>query len=347
MAVTRVAINTRILNNRVTGIPRYTRELVRRFGDKSIQISSSNASEGIRGHLWEQMVLPHKVRGALLFSPCNTGPIMIEKQVLTVHDWSAMDHPEWFTRRFAAWYQFLVPKLVRRVRRVIAVSKFTQERILEATGVPEEHVIVIPNGVDASYSRRTDLEIAAMRQSLGLPSGYYILSLCSLEPRKNLHRLLKAWRIIQKDIPKDIWLVLAGGSGKSLVFRNVDFGSLPPRVWLAGYVSDEHLPALYSGALAFVYVSLYEGFGLPLLEAMACGAPVVNSGTASLPEVAGDASIMVDPYDVGAIVDNIRRLIDDSVLHEDLRQRGLNRAKLFSWDVTARNTWQVIKEAVG
>ncbi|MBC7323609.1 MAG: glycosyltransferase family 4 protein, partial [Acetomicrobium sp.] len=167
----------------------------------------------------------------------------------------------------------------------------------------------------------------------------------TIEPRKNLQRLLEAWSVVCSNLPQDVWLVVAGAKGKDIIFKNTSLKKLPPRVYMPGHVPDEHLPALYSGAIALVYVSLYEGFGLPPLEAMACGTPVLISNVTSLPEVVGDAALMVDPYDVDAIAEGIKRLVEDDNLRKELSQKGLARAKLFSWDRTAEVTWSVLKEA--
>ncbi|HPU78519.1 MAG TPA: glycosyltransferase family 1 protein, partial [Thermosynergistes sp.] len=167
----------------------------------------------------------------------------------------------------------------------------------------------------------------------------------TIEPRKNLQRLLEAWCVICQKLPQDVWLVVAGAKGRESIFRDASFNDLPPKVYMAGHVPDEHLPALYSGALFFAYVSLYEGFGFPPLEAMACGTPVLTSNVTSIPEVVGDAALMVDPYDVEAIADGIKRLVEDSSLRAELSRRGIARAKMFTWDKTAELTWKVLEEA--
>jgi len=342
---TLVVVNARILSSVLTGVQRYTLELLSRFDDRVRTFAPKARLDGVRGHLWEQIVLPRRLKGELLFSPGNTGPLAVRRQVITVHDVVPLDHPEWLNPQFAAWYRFLVPSLVRRVRRVIAISEFTRKRLLERTGVEPEKIVVIPNGVDARFHPRSEEDVRRVRDALGIPTAHYVLSLGSLEPRKNLHRLLQAWGLIQAEVPEDVWLIVAGAKGKPLVFRDVSFDRLPPRVYLTGHVPDEHLPALYSGALAFVYVSVYEGFGLPPLEAMASGTPTLTSNQTALPEVVGDAGLMVDPYEVEAIAWEIKRLVEDSVLRAGLRKKGLERAKQFSWDKTAELTWKVLQEA--
>lgn len=341
----RLTCNTRILGTHLTGVQRYTLELLSRFKGNIQEIKPAHPLHGIRGHAWEQFILPAKVGKGLLWSPSNTGPLVIERQVVTLHDLVPMDHPEWLNPRFAAWYRFLTPRLVQRVRGVLTVSEFTKQRIIAHCPEAESKTHVVHNAVDARFRPiGTDL-VEQVRKRMGIPSGHYFLALGSLEPRKNLSRLLQAWVTIQVQIPDDVWLVIAGAQGRGLVFGEVSFENLPPRVHLTGHVPDELLPALYSGAIAAPYLSLYEGFGLPPLEAMACGTPVLTSNVTSLPEVVGDAALMVEPYDVEAIADGLKRLVEDFFLRDELRRKGLERAKRFNWDKTAELTWQVLQQA--
>ena len=340
-------INTRILSYPITGVQRYLLELLQRMPTGGIQqIAPQHPLSGARAHLWEQTVLPLRARGQLLWSPSNTGPLAVSRQVVTIHDVVPIDHPEWLNQRFAAWYRFLTPKLARRVARVITDSEFTKARLLETTGVADDKVIVVPLGVDARFGPQDRADVESAIQKLELPTSRYVLSLGSLEPRKNLGRLLRAWEVIYRSLPEDVWLVVSGAKGKSMVFQDVpELKTLPPRVFLTGHVPDELLPALYSGAMAFAYLSVYEGFGLPPLEAMASGTPTLVGNRASLPEVVGDAAVQVDPFDIEAIAGGLHRLIEDSSLRAVLRERGLERAKQFDWDKTAEQTWQVLEEA--
>lgn len=345
---TRVFVNTRSLMGPLTGVHRYTQEVLARL-KKRPQLYEvfppPNLASGLKGHVWEQVALPFLVKGDLLFSPANTGPLAVRKQVVTIHDVSVFDRPEGFSWQFTTFYRLLLPALARRSLRVIAVSNFTKQRILDILGLEDERVKVIPNGVDQRFYPRSNQEVAEALRKLNLPSPYYVLSLSSLEPRKNLHRLLQAWEIVCSELPQEVWLVLAGNKGKTAIFRELSFKRLPPRVHFTGHIPDKWLPAIYSGAIAFVYVSLYEGFGLPPLEAMASGTPPITSNCTALPEVVGDAGLMVDPYDVEAIAWGLKRLVEDSALREELRNKGLERARQFSWDKTAELTWKVLQEA--
>ena len=337
-----VISNSRILASHTTGVQRYLLELLARMPGIE-QIAPATALAGMRGHAWEQLRLPGLCRGKLLWSPSNTGPLALRNQVVTIHDVVPLDHPEWLNWRFAAWYRFLIPRLARRVRHVIVDSDFTRQRLIAHSGIGADKITVIHCGVDARFQPQSPQAIAAARADLQLPPGRYALAVGSLEPRKNLGRLLLAWAQLLPQLPPDLWLVLAGAKGKSLVFADVpELRQLPQRVHLSGYVPDDLLPALYAGAEVFVYPSLYEGFGLPPLEAMACGTPVIVGNRASLPEVVGDAAVLVDPGRVDAIARGLMQLLGAAGVRAGLGRAGRERAALFDWHQTANRTMQVL-----
>lgn len=342
-----IAWNGRNLSNPMTGVQRYTSEIIARFpADQILRIAPDAAwSSGIRGHMWEQVQLPLQLADRLLWSPANTGPLTIANQVLSVMDMSPLDNPERLSPKFAAWYGFLLPKLLRRVRTVLTISEFSRERILYHVPEIADRIRVTPLAADARFRRADAVRIETVRRKFGIPTPHYLIALGSLEPRKNLPRLIDAWRIAQQRLPDDISLVLAGGAGKSIVFGSHEFGELPGRTILTGRVDDEDLPALYSGAIASIYVSLYEGFGLPPLESMACGTPVIASHAGAIPEVVGDSAILVDPLDTESIAEGVTKMLDDRAMHKGLRERALQQAMLFSWDETARLTWAGLQEA--
>lgn len=294
------------------------------------------------GHLWEQLCLPRLAAGRMLWSPANAGPVFVDKQVVTFHDIAVLDHPEWFANRFASWYRWLVPRLARRVKRIVAVSEFTKSRLVSALGIDASKIAVIPNGVDERFKKLGQVNLCEL--SCRLPSSSYVLSVGSLEPRKNVPRLLEAWSRCVGQIPSSVWLVISGVKGASQVFRNVPQMSLPSRVHLTGFVPDAELPTLYRGSLTLVYPSVYEGFGLPALEAMASGVPPIVGNNTSLPELIGDAGLCVDPYNIGAIADAITRMVNDLDLREELKQRSIARSQLFDWNKTAFATWNVLTE---
>lgn len=340
-----ITVNTRSAAAQLTGVQRYTLELLARIKDFGT-ICPTQPMHGMKGHLWEQMVLPARLGGSLLWSPANTGPLAMARQVLTIHDMTSFDHPEWMGKKFGQWYRFLTPRLARRVQHIITVSEFTRQRIIAHCPVDPDKVSVVHNGVDAAFRPMDRDSIRAVQSRLQLPSARYVLALGSVEPRKNVFRLLKAWSEIQSSLPEDIWLVIAGGKGGKRIFGEAAGFELPPRVHLTGHVPDDALPALYSGALCSAYVSLYEGFGLPVLESMASGTPTLASATTSLPEVGGDAVLTVDPYSVEEIGRGIKTLLGNADLREQFRSLGLARSKIFSWDRAATVTRGILmKEA--
>lgn len=335
-----IVVNLRTLGqSQITGVERYTQEITRRLPE--LRKIRTGKLEGMKGHIWEQWMLPNQLRGELLWSPANTGPLIVRKQVVTIHDASVLDQPAWFETKFAAWYRWLLPRLIQRVATILTVSQFSKERLLSHTPIDPERVKVVPLAADNRFEPSSMLQISLVKKKYLLPPNY-VLVVGSLEPRKNLSRLFKAWTILANRY-EDVELVVVGGKGKA--FKGIGFEQLPSRVTLLGRIDDEDLPTLYSGAIAFVYPSLYEGFGLPPLEAMACGVPVLTSITTSIPEVVGNAAIKVNPLDTEAIAEGLDGLLSSSELRKHLRSLGLERIKHFSWDKAAKQTWQVLQEA--
>ena len=334
-----IVVNARFLQQQLTGVQRYAREVTARLRNRLRFVEPGSYAQGVAGHLWEQAILPRPLgEGALLWSPTNSGPLGVTNQVVTIHDLSVLDHPEWFSPRFGAWYRFLLPRLARRVKHVLTDSEYSRTRIVTLLAVPEERVSVVPLGVSPGF--RPAQEVGDQRPGPlpGLPQDYLVV-VGSLEPRKNLARVFDAWERVRSSHP-DVTLLVLGGAAR--VFRGRGFAEAPKGVLLAGYVADHDLPRLYGAAVGFVYASLYEGFGLPVLEAMACGTPVVCSNTTSLPEVAGNAALLVDPTDVDDIAHGMGRLLSDRELRDRLRAQGLARARQFNWDVTAERTWDIL-----
>jgi glycosyltransferase involved in cell wall biosynthesis len=339
-----IALNARFYSHAPTGMQRYGIEMANRLDDLLKVLKPASPLKGAKGHLWEQMYLPTAAGKRLLWSPNNTGPLAVAHQVCTIHDIIPIEHPEWFSSEFSGWYQWLMPKLVDRVQHIIAVSHFTKQRLVERFAIKPEKVSVVWNGVDASFRPRPLREIEHTKKEAGIQSPRYVLSLGSLEPRKNLKRLLTAWERILPELPEDVELVVAGAKGASKVFAESKIDRIPGRVNFTGYIPQDHLPALYSGATALVYPSLYEGFGLPPLEAMACGCPVVTSNCTSLPEVVGDDAILVDPFDEESIAEGLFRIIVRPHLREQLSRRAFNRVEPMSWEASAAKTRAILLE---
>jgi glycosyltransferase involved in cell wall biosynthesis len=276
----------------------------------------------------------------ILWSPANTGPVSISEQVLSLCDVSPLEHPEWFSAYFHLWYRVLLPSLVRRVRALITISEFSRGRIHHILGVDLDRIFVVPCGVNREqFKPAPSQRINALRLEIGLKKPFFLFVGFN-NPRKNLPGLLRAWEIFQRSI-KDYELVLVGGTSSN--FANLGIRSLPAGVFRMGAVDDDILPALYTAAAALVIPSFYEGFGLPALEAMACGTPVIASSTSALPEVVGEAGILVDPFDAGSIAEGMRRAVLDSALRTFLQEAGFERCSNYPWQKSAEMAYQIIQ----
>jgi glycosyltransferase involved in cell wall biosynthesis len=336
-----LVINARSLSRRLTGVERYTAEISTRL-EKSLRSEMPPRDlPPAAGHFWEQLILPQKVRkGELLWSPANIGPIAVSKQMLTLHDTSVLEHPEWFKPLFSRWYRAVLPVLVQRVRRVLTVSEHSRQSIRKLFKLPAEKVVAISEGVNRSLFYPASVqEIARVHHQYGL-SGKYMLFLGTLEPRKNLEGLYDAWRLIQPGL-RGVELIIAGCQLSH--FATVPTIPAPREVRRLGYVPDSDLSGLYSGASAYLLPSLTEGFGLTALEAMACGAPVIASSAGALPETVGQAGILIDPLDVPNWACAMLDLLNDEECREEYRQRGLEHARQFSWESTAQRVLQELE----
>jgi glycosyltransferase involved in cell wall biosynthesis len=259
------------------------------------------------------------------------------RTLLTVHDLSFVRAPEATTPVLKAYLDQVVPRSVRRASFVVADSQATRDDLVEFYGTPPEKITVLYGGVEPAFMPVKD-EAArkGVRQRYNIPETPYILSIGTVQPRKNYARLIEAVAELGPE-HKDVHLVIAGGRGwlENPIYQAVKDFYLSDRVHFIGFARDEDLPALYSDAVCLAYPSLYEGFGFPVLEAMACGTPAVTSGVSSMPEVAGDAALLIDPYDVDALVDALRRLLTDEPLRSTLITRGFAQAARFTWDRSA------------
>ena len=284
----------------------------------------------------------------VLLVPAHVLPLVHPRRSLvTVHDLGYLHEPE-AHRALDRFYLDLSNRYhARAAARVLAISEATRDDLVRHYGVAPERVTVTHLAADASFRPVTDPDlITAARAEHGIGPDYF-LYVGTLQPRKNLSRLIRAFARVAAGRP-GLQLVLAGKKGWLYdgILRQAESLGLSGRVIFPGYVGAEDLPALYSGALAFAFPSLYEGFGMPALEAMACGAPVLASNVSSLPEVVGDAGLLVDPTDEAALAAALERLASEPALRAELRQRGLARARLFSWERCAGETLEAIR-AVG
>jgi glycosyltransferase involved in cell wall biosynthesis len=303
--------------------------------------------------LWEQLVLPAQLRSLgvdVLHSPHHTTPLLVAgcRRVVTFHDVTFFILPDRYPRRRRIYFQRVSWASAKVADKLVCPSRAVQDDICRILHTCPEKVRAIAEAAAPAYRQLDDpARLEAVRGRYSLPERF-VLSVGSLEPGKNRMTLLKAFAelrrrgVVQK-------LVVAGQRAWRF---DADLGlaeelGLKDQVIFTGYVAAEDMPALYNAADLFVFPSLYEGFGLPVVEAMACGVPVVASNVSSIPEVAGDAALLVDPRDNSALCDAMERALKDGELRSSLRQRGLEQAATFSWEKAARETLEVYREVVG
>ncbi|MFM8394069.1 MAG: glycosyltransferase family 4 protein, partial [Acidobacteriota bacterium] len=269
--------------------------------------------------------------------PCPT--------VVTVHDLSLFRRSQTHEDDNVRRGKRRIPLMIRRASKIIAPSEWTRGEIIEHFGVEPERVRVIPEGARREMRPLSDEEAAGVLRKHGIDRSY-LLYVGTIEPRKNLPTLLRAYDELLRSTPHRPQLVLCGGNGWKFdeVYQLVDELRLKEMVRFLGYVPDEDLPALYSAAECFLYPSVYEGFGLPPLEAMACGTPVITSNSSSLPEVVGEGGLMHAPEDYRSLTSGIARVLGENGLRDQLCEAGRQRSVLFSWDRAARETQALYDE---
>lgn len=268
------------------------------------------------------------------------------KTAVFIHDLTFARVPDAAVPSLVGYLSGVVPRSIRNSDVVVVNSESTKADIIALYGTPEDHIIPVQFGVDSRFKPSTD-GLNELRAKYALPERPYILSVGTVQPRKNYARLISALGQLRRN-GLDVSLVIAGGKGwlDTPIYETICAERLESTVIFLGYVDDFDLPALYSSAAVFAMPSLYEGFGLPVLEAMACGTPVVTSTVSSLPEAAGNAALLVDPTSVDAIADALQKLLTDSSLRETLVSRGTKRAAEFMWKRTARQLESAFKLAL-
>jgi glycosyltransferase involved in cell wall biosynthesis len=328
-------------NRRLLSAPRLRRRLTRLPMDRpAVRIA------------WEQMVLPielPRARADLLHALGFVSPFGWRgPTVVTVYDLSFLRFPEVFNRANRLYLGTFTPPSLRRADRVITISESARQDVIELCGVPPERVTPILLAADERFKPAAPAEVRAFRARHNLPERF-VLYLGTLEPRKNVETLVRAYALLREQGSDDHVLVLAGPRGWQYepIFDLVKSLGLSDSVMLPGFVPAEEQALWYSSATVFAFPSRYEGFGLPLLEAMACGAPVVSSSASSLPEVVGDAGLLVDPMDVAGLSAALRELLEDEDRRQALAAAGRARASEFSWRRMASETVQVYREVLG
>jgi glycosyltransferase involved in cell wall biosynthesis len=338
----RLAVNTRVTAFATGGQQRVAAEVLKRLG-AVLTIAPSRPLAGAKGHLWEQTVLPWRARGRLLWSPSATGPVFMRRQVVTLHDVAFLDTPEYFSTSFRTFYAALIPRLVRTAARVVTVSEFSRRRILDQLGARPERVVVIGNGVSENFRPQSAENIARTRAALDLPPRYFLLQATS-DRRKNLAGALQAWKMALPGLPDDLQLVVSGNLDRAHVFGKSDPAVAAPRTRGIGYVAEEHMAPLMAGAEAFLFPSLYEGFGMPIIEAMACGTPVLTSAATATQEVAQDKALLVNPASIADIARGIIELSGNADLRARLSADGLAHGAKFNWEDIGQRYIQLFEE---
>ncbi|MAT42492.1 MAG: hypothetical protein CL609_09140 [Anaerolineaceae bacterium] len=350
----RIYINGRFLAQPITGVQRYCRELLGTMDEmieagkldmegreliclvpkslmdypnwKHIQIRPVG---WLDGNLWEQFVLPWYVRDGLLFSPANIGPYVVPGQVVTMHDASVFAMPEAYSWTFRLKYRLILKHLGKTAKTIITVSQFSKGELVKHCGIKPDKIEVIPHGHEHLLKINPD---PGIMKKYNLTQKPYFLAVGSNSPHKNIKVVLEAVALIPNP---DFNLVIAGGSfGKVFAAQSLE---LPENVIHVGYVTDSELRSLYEHARAFIFPSKYEGFGLPVLEALSFGCPVISSNAASLPEVGGDAVAYFDPEGI----EDMHNLLKDPI--QSNLSLYVEQVHKFSWKQSVYQTWNLLK----
>jgi glycosyltransferase involved in cell wall biosynthesis len=332
-----VLIDGRALVGNRTGIGVHTAEIARRLGVEPAPLIASHtsivdrsgiencrfaAAASINGVLWQQTTLA-RIHADVLWGPHGTLPIASRLPcVSTMHDLTSITMPWRHRLKTIVSFNLFIGRSLEKAARIACVSRAVADEIMRGFGVAPAKIELVPNGVDEFFSP-------------GGAEGDYILYAGTLEPRKGVADLIAAWRSLPKPRPR---LVLAGDRGWGL-------GELPDDVEVTGYVTRERLRELYRGAMMFAYPSHYEGFGIPPLEAMACGAPVIATRTGAIPEYGDGVAVLIDTADVNALRSAMLRLLGNPSLRDELRARGVERSRLYRWDGSAELMTQLLAEA--
>ena len=361
----RIGIDARLVYYRGAGISQYTLRLLQELAaiaqdDEFVVFQSRRDPSRLvqqtnfhKRSLWtpphhrlEQFLLPLELATVdldVLHSPDFIPPFRRHcRSVITIHDLNFLLYPNFLTPQSARYYG-QIDQAVRNCDHIIAVSESTKRDIIRLTGAPEDKITVVYEAAHPIYRPLQDeLILQQVKDRLGMDSDF-ILFVSTIEPRKNVPTLLMAYKQLLDNYHADVSLVLAGEKGWLFdeVFALVDKLGLRERVRFPGRVSPEDLLGLYNAARVFVHPAFYEGFGLPPLEAMACGTPAVVSNTSALPEVVGDAALLVDPTDVDGMAVAIWRLLSDEALRKQMIEKGLRRARRFSWKKAALETLEI------
>ena len=353
----RIGIDARMLG--WSGVGRYTENLLQGLAeiDKENEYIIFKKAPFPPFSFGEQLFFPlilRKKKIDLFHSPHFLNPLFgVRKLILTVHDLIPLHFPQYFSLRERFYFYQVLKRGIKRAKKIIAVSQYTKKDILNNFKVEEEKIKVIPNAVSKIFHPIDSLEkIKKFKEKYSI-SQPYLLYVGNQKPHKNLEKLFQAFKLLKEKTKESYILVIASPPPKAgrrtkacrgLIHQARRTNKLDPSIIFLENISDEELPLLYNGAEVFVFPSLYEGFGLPPIEAMACGTPVVTSNTTSLPEVIGEAAITVNPQNSEEMAKEMNKVLGDAQLRNVLIKKGLERAKLFSINRLAKETLKVYKE---
>jgi len=344
-----IYINSRFLTQSITGVQRYAIELSLRLKqlDPSIEfVCPHNVLHkdifdkldgkivGSRvGHLWEQVDLPlflKKQGSPVLVNLCNMAPVFYKNNISVLHDIIYKLYPKSCSLSFRLWYLMLVPKIVRTSLALVTVSDFSRKEISDCFRYPMENIYIVHNAVNEKF-----FPVEKRKGTIR-----YLLAVSSVVYHKNYKRMVEAFINLYTTTKNDVCLFVIGGTHKSFAKQDYSVRNIPIR--FLGRVSDEKLIELYQNAEAFIFPSLYEGFGIPPLEAQACGCPVISSETTAMPEILGESVVYFDPTDTCEIQNAMFKVINDIQLQKNIREKGFENVSRFSWDVSAKKLYSII-----
>lgn len=347
-------VNGRFLTQKATGVHRYAFEICNKLHEMGVDFHVAIPHEihpdynyqfntvkcgSFNTHLWEQISLPRylkKIGNPLLISFTGCGPLNYNNQIITIHDVSHERYPQWFSKSYYHFYHFMMPRIGQKAHAVLTVSEFSKKEIIDTIGINARKIYVVHSNVPF-HTKPSDEEVLNYQRPANTEK--YIITVSSMDPRKNFIRLVEAFNKIND---RSVKLYIIGMRFKA--FNTPDLQKLiSENVYLPGYIDDETLQRMYQNALLSIYPSLYEGFGLPPLESMTYGCPVINSDIPALREISGNAALYIDPYDTDDIANNINLLLKDDALQQELRALGLKQIKQYSWDKSARQIYELIQ----
>lgn len=350
-----IVVNARFLTQQITGVQRYAIEislrLKERLKDKVMfvtpnDIIQENYAQQLdvkvigkhHGHIWEQLDLPRFLNRngkPLLLCLCNTAPLCYKNKVVTVHDVAFYVFPQTFSKSFLYFYKFMIPLIMRTAKQVITVSEFSKQEIIKYCRIPSCKISIVNSAVCGNFEHTEDSE---------LRNENYFLAVSSMNYRKNFFAVLKAFKNLEKINDSAKLFIIGDLSNRSFKAIDLEEYKSDKRIRFLGRVSDDDLVRYYSNSVAFIFPSLYEGFGLPPLEAQQCHCPVICSNVSSLPEVVKDSAILCSPNDIKALAEDMEKLYEDNSLRKVLVNKGVENSKRYSWDKNAKEIVSILSQ---